>query len=115
MKRLLSLLLACMMLAVYFHGGWVCPSVAFCHQPCPLCGCTRDFIDIYKGNWVMRNSLSLWLFFLTHAELAWRIVFSFATSRKGLAMADAIIHGAIAVPLAVYLAATNQLWKQIIL
>ena len=104
---LASLALACAIFAVYCRGDWVCPSIAIANTPCVLCGCTRDFIDIYKGNLEMRNPISLWLFCIVHVEFAWRLVFSFLPCRKRFAVADAVIHGVLVIPLLIYLVLTN--------
>ena len=108
-----ALVLAGVMLVVYFRGDWVCPSMSIAKTPCLLCGCTRDFVDIYQGHGAMRNPISPWLFCFLHAELAWRLVFSFVRCRKRLAIADAVLHGALAIPLLAYLVAVNPLWKHL--
>ena len=108
-----SIALACAIFAVYCRGDWVCPSIAIANVPCVLCGCTRDFIDIYKGNTVMRNPISIWLFCIVHVELAWRLVFSFVPCRKRLVVADAVIHGVMAVLLLIYLIVANPVWGRI--
>ena len=103
---------ACIFAIVYFRGAVVCPSRVLYGESFILCGCTRDFFGVLKGDLNMRNPLSLGLFCVLGAEFAWRLVFSFARVRRTVARTDAILHLAVAVPLLVYLAAVNPLLRE---
>ena len=102
----------CVFAVIYFRGTGTCPSRVLYGEPCILCGCTRDFFGVFKGELGMRNPLSPWLFCILLAELAWRFVFSFARARKVVARADALLHLMVAIPLLAYLVAINPLWRQ---
>ena len=102
---------ACIISVLYFSGTGGCPSRTLFGEPCILCGCTRDFFGVFKGELGLRNPLSPWLFCFILAEFAWRFVFSFARAGKTVVRTDAILHLAAAIPLLAYLVAINPLWR----
>lgn len=102
----------CVFAVTCFRGTGACPSLVLYNTPCVLCGCTRDFFGVFKGELGRRNPLSPWLFCILHAEFFWRLVFSFVRCKRVVARTDAVLHLVVAVPLLVYLAAINPLWKE---
>lgn len=105
-------LLAVGIIANDYFDAVRCPSVEAFGEECILCGCTRDFFGVFKGELGMRNPLSPWLFWILLAEFAWRFVFSFVRAGKVVARTDALLHLAAAIPLLAYLVAINPLWRQ---
>ena len=39
----------CVFAVTCFRGTGACPSLVLYNTPCMLCGCTRDFFGVFKG------------------------------------------------------------------
>jgi len=66
-------------------------------KECILCGMTRDFFGMLRGETSFLNPISPYVFAVISLELAWRAWFSFKTASRRLAIADAMVHVVLGV------------------
>ena len=100
MNRTLLASLAILAIAislVHLSGKGGCSARIVLGKECVLCGMTRDFFGLLRGNFSFRNPLSPFLFALTVFELAWRCLFSFKLASGKTMLADAILHSVLLV------------------
>lgn len=85
----------------WFPSLWRCPFAVLAGRPCPLCGLTRDFGALWRGDLAgaRLNPLAVPLFVGVIVELLFRLHFCVKrrpVSRR-LILADASVHGVAAL------------------
>ena len=87
--------------AAWFPSLWRCPFAVLTGRPCPLCGLTRDFGALWRGDLHRENlnPMALPLLFGAVIEILFRLYFCAKRRRatRTLVFVDAAVHGVVAV------------------
>lgn len=86
-------ILAALISIAYFRNDVNCLMRLKEGRECIICGCTRDFFDMFHFAAPTRNPLSGYLFFAIAFELVYRVVYAFKTAPRALIIADIVSHG----------------------
>lgn len=94
---LVLLLLGVAIVLIHFtYGDTTCWLKKGFGRECILCGCTRDFVDVFSGKDPCRNPLTYWLVYVIGGEIVWRVYGSLIRPGRIAMIFDISIHAVIA-------------------